>query len=76
MLAIDRLIHEFHTGLKEYGRPVVVNLIEGKLRDVIGFLDKLTHGSGSATGLSDSHAIWRKKLTSTSWSESFFEMDE
>jgi GNAT superfamily N-acetyltransferase/predicted nucleotidyltransferase len=46
MLAIDRLIHEFHfssagqPGLPT--RPVGVNLINGKLVDVIDFLDELS----------------------------------
>ncbi len=76
MLAIDKLIHEFHRGLKEYGRPVAVNLIEGKMKDVISFLDKLTYGNDNAAGLDDSHIIWREKLTSTSWAKSFLKIDK
>ncbi len=52
MIAIDRLIHEFHysfDGLPDQPtRPVGVNLIEGKLPDVIEFLDELTSGTALA----------------------------
>ncbi len=59
MFAIDRLIHEFHysyRGLPDIPtRPVGVNLIEGKLEDVIAFLDGLTFGSDTP---------WKESLTS------------
>jgi hypothetical protein len=45
MLAIDRLIHEFHYYLRNGEmtacRPVCVNLIKGKLHDLVPFLDEL-----------------------------------
>ncbi len=48
MLTIDRLIHEFHYSYRALPdlptRPVGVNLIEGKLEDVIAFLNELTSG--------------------------------
>ncbi len=48
MLAIDRLIHEFHFSLRARPdlptRPVAVNLIQGKLTDVEAFLDALSAG--------------------------------
>jgi len=51
MMAIDRLIHEFHYSYRALPdlptRPVGVNLIEGHLEDVIAFLDELTLGDGS-----------------------------
>ena len=43
MIAVDRLIHEFHYSYAclpdQPTRPVGVNLIEGKLSDVIDFLN-------------------------------------
>ena len=46
MLAIDRLIHEFHYSARlrpdQPTRPVGVNLIQGKLASVIEFLDELS----------------------------------
>lgn len=46
MLLIDRLIHAFHWGLKAESphRPVANNLIEGSLKDVVAFLDRLSFG--------------------------------
>ena len=50
MLAIDALIHEFHWNLvKGKLRPTraaCVNLIEGRLSEVVNFLNDLTHGGG------------------------------
>jgi hypothetical protein len=52
LAAIDRLIHEFHYSYQSLPdlptRPVGVNLIEGKLEDVIAFLNELTFGDDSA----------------------------
>ena len=52
MLAVDRLIHEFHYSYSSLPdqptRPVGVNLIEGKLPDVIDFLGQLTLGPAPA----------------------------
>lgn len=48
MLAIDRLIHEFHYSLRADPsvptRPAAVNLIDGRLTDIVPFLDALTEG--------------------------------
>jgi hypothetical protein len=48
MLTIDRLIHAFHYSLRQQPdlptRPVGVNLIAGKVTDVVLFLDELTYG--------------------------------
>lgn len=48
MLAIDKLIHSFHYSLKSSPdiptRAAGVNLIEGKLTDVMVFLDEMTFG--------------------------------
>ena len=51
MFRIDKLLHGFHWSVK-YGptRPVAVNLIEGRLWDVILFLDELSYGPGSTPG--------------------------
>jgi len=61
MLAIDRLIHEFHYSYQAIpdlpSRPVGVNLIQGKLTDVIAFLNELTFGAQP-----DIHAEWQRNL--------------
>jgi hypothetical protein len=60
MLAIDRLIHGFHWLLKTNSptRPVAINLIEGRLRDVVAFLDRLTYGNQSTPGLRQNYTNW------------------
>jgi hypothetical protein len=70
MLAIDRVIHEFHYSLKaDPDRPTRaagVNLIAGDLTDVVQFLDEL-----GSTGLPDAmkrtHEDWQKNHESTYW---------
>ena len=59
MFYIDRLLHGFHWSVK-YGptRPVAINLIEGRLGDVILFLDRLSDGPGSTPGLAQRKAEW------------------
>jgi len=73
MVLIDQLIHAFHIGLKEIGRPVATNLIEGSLKDVIHFLDNLTSGGTSAAGIGDSRKAWRQTLATADWSQLFIE---
>jgi hypothetical protein len=62
MLAVDRLIHEFHYSYSSLPdqptRPVGVNLIEGKLSDVIDFLNELTFGA--SPGIADE---WQTRLS-------------
>ena len=73
MLAIDALIHGFHYFLNTGGptRPVAVNLIEGRLYEVIGFLDELTYGPRSTGGLAQQKQEWDKDVqTARSWRRS------
>ena len=73
MLLIDQLIHAFHVGIQETGRPVAANLIQGSLGEVIRFLDGLTSGEGSATGIRDSQEAWRRTLIEAEWTRPFIE---
>lgn len=59
MFRIDKLLHGYHWSVK-YGptRPVAVNLIEGRLWDVILFLDELSYGPGSTPGTTQQQAEW------------------
>jgi hypothetical protein len=63
MLAIDRLIHEFHYSLHQEPdlptRSVGPNLIQGKLGDVLRFLDELTYGPQSTEGLAATRREWQ-----------------
>lgn len=65
MVLIDQLIHAFHLGLTELGRPAAANLIEGSLKEVIQFLDALTSGG--------SREAWRRALEGASWSRVFLD---
>ncbi len=59
MLLIDRLLHGFHWYQKHgFTRPVAVNLIGGKLPEVIAFLDSLTYGHGSTPGTQENREEW------------------
>jgi endogenous inhibitor of DNA gyrase (YacG/DUF329 family) len=73
MLAIDRLIHEFHYSLRAQPdlpcRPVGVNLIQGKLGDVVQFLDELTYGRQTTEGLEENRAAWLEEMEKIPWIE-------
>jgi hypothetical protein len=66
MLAIDRLIHEFHYSYRWQPdlptRSVGPNLIQGKLGDVLRFLDELSYGPQSTAGLIARRAEWQDTL--------------
>jgi hypothetical protein len=66
MLLIDRLLHGFHWYHK-FGptRPVAVNLIEGRLTDVVRFLDRLSYGEGGTPGTQETHAEWVARSENT-----------
>ena len=63
-ILIDRLIHGFHWYYKTKGptRPVAINLIEGRLGDVVAFLEKLSQGENGTPGLSETFAQWDRNI--------------
>ena len=69
MLAVDRLIHEFHYSYRPRPdiptRSVSVNLIEGKLTDVLQFLDELTANQEISPERQAAYAEWRKNVESS-----------
>jgi hypothetical protein len=69
MLAIDRLIHTFHWELvSNPGRSAARELIYAKNnRELLTFLDRLTYGEGSTSGLREQKAVWDRKLDSSLW---------
>ena len=71
MLAIDRLIHEFHYSMRHQPdvptRPVGVNLIEGRVPDVVRFLDELSYGDGTPGETIDRREMWRATLGEIPW---------
>ena len=72
MLAIDRVIHEFHYSLRELPdqpcRAAGVNLIDGKLGEVIIFLNELS-GLDLPDALRDNYRGWRDKQDSIRWDD-------
>ena len=66
MLAIDRLIHEFHFSLRELPdlptRPAGVNLIQGKMTAVAQFLDDLTAGRLGDPDMQRTRDAWEANL--------------
>jgi len=70
MFLIDRVIHQFHYSTK-YGntRPTAINLIEGRLVDIIQFLDQLSYGAASTPGIKTQREEWVEKSgLARSWS--------
>lgn len=71
MLAVDWLIHEFHRSLVHpTGRPVGINLIQGKLVDIVEFLDQLTYGDHLPSDVQTNRAAWREEMGQTYWGDS------
>lgn len=70
MLAIDRLIHEFHYSNRQKPdqptRPAGVNLIVGDLAEVVAFLDELS-GLNLPSPMRETEQDWRRKYQSTCW---------
>ncbi|MFA4985282.1 MAG: hypothetical protein WC712_01735 [Candidatus Brocadiia bacterium] len=64
MLAIDQLIHGFHVLIKTGSptRPVAVNLIEGRLSEVVDFLDQLAYSDLSTPGIKGTYSRWNEGI--------------
>lgn len=63
-ILIDRLLHGFHWYLKtkKPTRPVAINLIEGRLEEVVAFLDNLSSSEKSTMGVAENYVEWRKNI--------------
>jgi hypothetical protein len=66
MLAVDQLIHAFHFSVQQMpdlpSRPAALNLIKGKLDDVLLFLDELSAGPASTPGVDSTRQTWQSIL--------------
>jgi hypothetical protein len=63
MLLIDRLIHDFHWGLKHQDIPhraTANNLIVGDHDTVIAFLDHLSHDASRSPEMHATHTTWQQ----------------
>lgn len=67
ILAIDRLIHEFHWNLAAESqtatpwKPAGVNLLRGTTTQVVEMLNELTYGEHTPPALLESYAHWREQ---------------
>jgi hypothetical protein len=66
MLLVDWIVHEAHKSVLEgemaFFRPTAVNLIEGRIGNVVRFLDELAYGPGSTAGRGDHAEQWRTRV--------------
>lgn len=71
LFAIDRLIHAFHynltAGAKKptASRPAAANVLEGSLADVVGFLDRLSHGDAATPEMRETRAAYEQRMPQT-----------
>jgi transcription elongation factor Elf1 len=72
MLAIDLVIHSWHFSLRDEPdrptRPAGVNLVVGKLGDVVRFMDELS-GLTLPSEMQQTDRIWRERYASTYWAD-------
>ena len=63
LIAIDRLIHAWHwEQVQNPTRPAGANLIEGRLGDVVAFLDALSYGDVGTAGMGAKRDDWYRNL--------------
>ena len=71
MVLIDSLIHRFHwesDGVTD-GRPGATSLIQGKMKDVMAFLDRLDYGDDIPPEIASTREEWRRKWRENVWSK-------
>jgi hypothetical protein len=71
VVLIDSLIHRFHwesTGSTD-GRPGATSLIQGKMKEVVDFLDRLSYGDNIPPELDQTREEWRRKWRKNAWSK-------
>ena len=70
LVLIDTLIHRFHweSGDSAGGRPGATSLIEGKMKDIMPFLDHLSYGDDIPPEVKHTRAEWRRKWWGNPWS--------
>ena len=71
LFAIGRLIHAFHYNLIAGAktptpiRPAAANVIEGNLAEVVGFLDRLSHGERTMPKMQAMRAAYEEQMSQT-----------
>lgn len=71
LVLIDTLIHRFHWESKEKagGRPGATSLIEGKMKDIMAFLDSLSYDDNVPPEIEKKREEWRRKWHGSPWSQ-------
>jgi hypothetical protein len=68
VVLIDTLIHRYHwENVGKDGRPGACCLIEGKLKDIMPFLDTLTYGEKLPEEVQVTREAWRKEWRRSRW---------
>jgi hypothetical protein len=70
LVLIDALIHRFHwesEGVAD-GRPGATSLIQGKMKDIMAFLDRLDYGDDVPPEIARTREEWRRKWRENAWS--------
>lgn len=71
MLLIDSLIHRFHWESENVddGRPGATSLIEGKMKDIMAFLDGISYSDNIPPEIERTREAWRRKWRENAWSQ-------
>ncbi len=71
LVLIDTLIHRFHweSGTHVGGRPCACSLLEGKMKDIMPFLDRLSYGDSIPPEVGRTREEWRRKWAGNPWSK-------
>jgi hypothetical protein len=68
MLEIDGLIHSVHDDAQgRWARPAACNLIEGRMTELIPFLDELAYGPQSTPGVDEHRRAWDERPQLQAW---------
>lgn len=71
LVLIDTLLHHYHwENVGRGGRPGACCLIEGKLKDIMPFLDALSYGESVPQGVHETREAWRREWRSSRWNRS------
>lgn len=70
LVLIDSLIHRFHweSAGSTHGRPGATSLIEGTMKDIMAFLDRLSYGDNIPPEIERTREEWRRKWRENAWS--------
>ncbi len=69
MLLVDWMVHQCHESLPQrakglLGRPIAINLIDARLREVVTLVDQLAYGPGFEQGSQEMRTRWRENVLS------------